>query len=102
MSKTNNYQVIEDNAGGMYLFFFGPDDQVILGVENIEYAQPGDLDQITLDEARTWDSQLTDPQAHYDELTSFDLGWSIVADQNGVYSTYMGRAARIVFGVEDN
>jgi len=97
--KKQNYQVIEDNAGGMYLFFF-KGDKVVLGLENIEFAQPGDLDNITLKEAKTWESRLDDPQAHYDDLTSHEFGWQVVADQDGVYPDRMGRAAEIVFSVE--
>lgn len=96
-----NYQVIEDNGGGMYLFFFDGDDKVVLGLENIEFAAPGDLDNITLDEAQTWDSQLDNPQAAYDDITRYEFGWKVVADQNGVYPDGMGRAAQIVYGVDD-
>lgn len=96
----SNYQVIEDNAGGMFLFFFNADGSVALGVENIEHAQPGDLDNVTLTEAKTWDSHLDDPQAHYDDLTSHQIGWEIVADQSGVYPDRMGRAAEIVYRIE--
>lgn len=97
---SQNYVVIEDNAGGMYLFFFSPNDEVILGLENIEFAQPGDLDGITLDEAQTWERQLDDPQAHYDDITSFEFGWSVVADQDGVYPDRMGAAAQIVYAID--
>lgn len=96
---SNKYQVIEDNGGGMYVFFFDG-DRVILGIENVEYAQPGDLDNINLDEVETWDSQLDDPQAAYDNITSFEFGWSVVSDQDGVYPDRMGRAAEIVFQIE--
>lgn len=94
------YQVIEDNAGGMYLFFF-QNDKVILGIENIEFVTVGDLDNVTLDEAKTWDSQLDNPQEDYDNITSYDFGYNVVADQNGIYPDKMGRAAQIVFGIED-
>lgn len=94
------FKVIEDNAGGMYLFFFSG-DTVILGVENIELATPGDLDNITLDEAKTWDSQLSDPQVTYDDITSHEFGWKVVADDKGIYPERMGRAAQRVYQVED-
>jgi hypothetical protein len=92
----DTYQVIEDNAGGMYLFFFDG-NKVILGVENIEFVTPGDLDNVTLDEAKTWDSQLDNPQSHYDNITSYEFGWQVVADQNGIYPAAMGRAAQIAY-----
>ena len=83
----------------MYLYFF-EGNRVILGLENIEYVQPGDLGNITFDEASGWDSQLDNPQEHYDNLTSFEFGWQIVADLDGVYPDRMGRAAEMVFGIE--
>ena len=97
---TVDYQVIEDNSGSMYLFFFDKNDKPILGIENIEYAQPGDLDNITLSEARTWDSQLFQPGKAYNNITSFNFGWQVVADQDGVYPDRMGRAAQILFKID--
>lgn len=94
------YQVIEDNGGGMYLFFFDNAGDVILGLENIEFATPGDLEGITPAKAKGWDSKLEDPQAHYDNITSYQFGWQIVADTDGVYPEHMGRAAQILFRVE--
>jgi hypothetical protein len=101
MNTYQVYQVIEDNAGGMHLFFFDDDNNVILGLENMEYCQPGDLDGITFDEARTWsDNHLENPQFYYDNITSFEFGYSVVADQDGINIDEMGRAAQLVFGIE--
>lgn len=94
------YQVLEDNAGGMHLFFFTEDGQVILGVENIEHVQPGDLDNVTLENARTWDSQIENSQKAYGEMVGFEFGYQVVADQYGVYPDRMGRAAQRVYGIE--
>ena len=41
------FEVIEDNAGNMFLFFFDKNDLVVLGLENIENCEPGDLDNIS-------------------------------------------------------
>ncbi len=102
LSKENTmttYDVIEDNAGGMFLFFFD-NGNVILGVENIEHAEPGDLDSITLEDARYWDSQLDDPQGAYDDITGHQFGWNVVANHRRQYPARMGRAAQRVFGID--
>ena len=94
-----NYQVIEDNGGGMSLFFFEK-DKVILGFTDIEFIEPGDLDEVTLNDALDWDNKLPDPQAIYDNITSYEFGWDVVADQDGIYPERMGAAARIVYRIE--
>ncbi|MHC4195611.1 MAG: hypothetical protein ACYSQZ_06675 [Planctomycetota bacterium] len=86
------YQVIEDNGGNMYLFFFN-EGKVILGL-------PGDLDNISFNDALDWDNPLSDPQAVYDNIISYEFGWDVVADQDGIYPDLMGRAAQIVYHIE--
>jgi hypothetical protein len=100
LEEKMTYQVIEDNGGGLFIFFFDGNDSVVLGVENLEFAQPGDLDNPSLSEAKSWDSQLDNPQAHYDDITGRQFGYEVVADQHGVYPSRMGRAAQIIFRVE--
>ena len=98
----NKYQVIEDNAGGMYLFMFDIlDGTVILGIENIENVEPGDLEDVDIDDVSGWDSQLHNPQDVYDEFLNSEFGYEVVADQNEVYPDRMGRAAQMVFNIED-
>lgn len=96
----NEYQVLEDNAGGLYLFFF--DCGVILGLENIENAEPGDLDGITFEDARRWDGQMENPAEVYSNITSYEYGCEIVADENGVYPQRMGRAAQRVYRIDED
>ena len=51
-----------------------------------------------------WESDLPDgytAQRLYDELTSREYGWQIIADDAGVYPERMGAAGRIVFGLND-
>ncbi len=98
----HSYQVLEDNGGGMFLFFFDENDKVVLGIENIEYAEPGDLDNITLDEASGWESQLNDPAKAYKSITRYEFGWEVVADENGTYPDRMGGAALILFRVSED
>jgi hypothetical protein len=93
------YQVIEDNGGNMYLFFF-EEDKVILGFTDIEFVEPGDLDNISLNDALDWDNPLSDPQKVYNNIISYEFGWDVVADQDGIYPDLMGRAAQIVYHIE--
>ena len=99
----NRYEVIEDNGGGMYLFVFDDTDQAVLGIENIEYCTPGYLTPpLDMADVTGWDSQLDDPQAVYKNITSYEFGWAIVADQNGIYPHQMGRAAQIVYQINND
>src|SRR5690606_36866251 len=41
-----------------------------------------------------------DPQAAHARLTGHEPGWTVVADQDGVYYDRMGEAAKRVFGEE--
>jgi hypothetical protein len=100
--QLSNYQVIEDNGGGIYLYWFDETGQVILGLENVEYAQPGSCDNMDFDDIRRWERQLDSPQSHYDELASYEFGWQVIADQDGIYSDRMGRAGQILYQVEQD
>ena len=95
-----NYQVIEDGGGSVYLFVFAEDGQVIHGIGNLEYAQPGELDNLDVTDVAGWEGHLDDPQDGYDSLTGFPFGWQVIADQNGRYPERMGRAGQILFQVE--
>ncbi len=95
----NTYQIIEDNGGNLYLFVFDPADNVVGGIENLEYAQPGEYNEVKnglasdpLQEIGGWDGHMDDPQATYDKLTSYQYGWQVVCD-NGVISEHLGAAA---------
>ena len=81
------------------MFWFDA-DRVILGLENLEYANPGDMTDLTFRDAQSWDSQLETPQDDYDSTLSYEFGWAIVADQNGVYPARMGRAASRLYQIE--
>lgn len=97
-------QAIEDNAGTLYVaihrgekttHLFSTDRPDAWGApmrDIIEAAgQP--------DGASAWDGDADDPQAAYDQLTSYQYGWKIVADWSpeGGYDEYpnaMGANAR--------
>ena len=103
------FQVIEDNGGGLHLAVFD-DDVCIYYASGYEHS-PAHLqeDMAALYSGRHplqdgWESDLPDgytPQQLYDNLTSFEYGWEIIADDAGVYPERMGAAGRIVFGLDD-
>lgn len=104
--QSTRYQVIENNAGGLFLFVLTPDDKVVYCHGYYEY-NPGRLsanlnsldagDDVTL-----WDGNDEDGQTIYGELT--DQGAQIVAEgaagKRTLYPDLMGIAAQIEFGVE--
>ena len=49
-----------------------------------------------------WEGNEENPQAVYDNITSFEYGWEIVADNDGIYPDKMGCAARKEFGLLEN
>ena len=109
MAKKLNYAVIEDNAGGLHLAIFRGNTCVWYGSgyernldrlrEDITALRDG------ADPVRdAWETDLPDnytPQQIYDEITSCDYGWSIIADEENLYPNYMGAIGRIAFEIDD-
>ena len=103
------YQVIEDNSGGLHLFVMRR-SKVIYGSSGHEY-RPGNLGNADLaaleagDDTSGWEHQPGNPQADYDNLTSYEYGWQVVAEGGKgwrkLYPARMGRAAQIEFAVSD-
>lgn len=102
------YEVIEDNSGGLTLAVFNENGNVEYLHSGYEYGNPGNLmtDIILLrngaDPVRDWEGNEENPQAVYDNITSFEYGWEIVADNDGIYPDKMGCAARKEFGLLEN
>jgi len=109
---TNNrlsYQVLEDNGGGLHLAVFNG-DECIYYASDYEYI-PGNLreDITALQNGAdplqdSWEFYLPDgytAQQLYDELTSYEYGWAIIADDVGVYPERMGAAGRTAFGLDN-
>lgn len=101
------YQYIEDNGGGLYLFVFDGDGNLVEGIGNLEYAGAGEGAEVqaalradAVAEVRTWEGRLDDPQTVYD---AFCADWTAqtVADERGVYVERMGRAAMRYFGIAE-
>jgi hypothetical protein len=104
-----NYEVIEDNGGGLSLYVFWA-GKVIYSHSGYEYV-PGQLtyDLDTLDagtNVKGWDGREANPQESYDNITSYDFGWEVVASGGGgtrrLHKSHMGGAAMREFGVEED
>ena len=114
MSKTIRYEVIEDNGGGLHLAVFDDNNKVAYIHSGYEYTKGSlvsSIEELKSDNncMENWDGNCggvkwefgTDPQALYDNITSYEYGWKIVADNNGIYSDKMGYAAKFEFGMEE-
>ena len=109
MAKRLSYVVIEDNAGGLHLAIFDNNTCVWCGS-----GYERNLDRLKEDinalQNRSdpvqegWESDLPEgytAQQVYDELTSYDYGWSIIADDTNIYPEYMGGMGRIAFEIDE-
>jgi len=112
------YQVIEDEQGGLALFIFNQNEEVVYGATGYEY-RPGTLvEDITAfmrhGNVENWEVQTddttgepTDMQAVYDNYGNLDYGWDVIA--LGDYDSHreikwfkvMGAAAKTEFGTEE-
>lgn len=99
----------EDNGGGLHLYVFDADVNMIAGYTNLEYAGAGEWNDVKagmmtdpLKEIDGWDSdsRLENPQEHYEAITATEFGWQLVASEKGLYPDRMGAAARKYFGIE--
>jgi len=104
------YQVLEDNGGGLHLAVFDSDDKCIWYASGYEHNPSGLREDIAaLKEgshpvADEWEPNLPEgytPQQLYDDLTSCEYGWEIIADDVGTYPERMGASGCAVFGLDD-
>ena len=111
MTKTRlSYQVLEDNGGGLHLAVFSGDECICYasGLEHLPVADVQEMIQALQDGTDPvqdgWESDLPDdytPQRLYDELTSYEYGWEIIADELDTYPWRMGAAGKRTFGLDD-
>lgn len=102
-SITKKFNVIEDNGGGLTLVIFDDSDEVTYLHTGYEYI----LGQLTNDltelsngsDQSTWDGCEENPQEIYDNITSFEYGWEVIADNDGIYPEAMGTAGCLEFGI---
>jgi hypothetical protein len=112
MSSKYEYQVIEDNGGGLALYVFGDGGidggKVIFAHTSYEYVK-GQLitDLNNLDggsDVTLWDGCDDEPQALYDDLDNFETGWQVVAQgsdgERTLYPNLMGTAAKLEFSID--
>ena len=108
MKNTYQYQYIEDNGGGLHLFVLDEDNQVVLGITNLEYAPAGEwykvkdsLNRAAYAEASQWSGQMQeydiDPTAAYQEFINDEHSSKVVAQDGMVYPDRMGVAAQKYF-----
>ena len=100
------YQALEDNGGGLHLAIFNSNADCVWFASDFE-RDPANLrscvEDLQLDgNIEDWEGGEDNPQALYDDITSHEYGWEIVADSNGLYPERMGAAARKAFQVEDD
>lgn len=85
------YKVIEYNGGGLTLVVFGENGSLINDINALKNGE----------DPSYWDGNVDDPQAAYDEINSFDFGFEVVADEDGIYPNKMGVAASLEFGIDE-
>ena len=108
MTKTRlNYQVLEDNGGGLHLAVFN-DNECIWFASSYEFIPDNLREDIAAlrDGANPlqdgWEFYLPEgytPQRLYNEFTSQKHGWQIIADETNIYPHRMGAAGRMAFGL---
>lgn len=101
LKRRRHFEVIEDNAGGLHLFVYDDDDNVVYAASDFEYV-PGDLAEAMkalwkgVDPiADGWDTQYKDPQEFrngFTEESQRNGGWRLVADEDGLYEAMSGAA----------
>lgn len=106
------FEVIEDNGGGLTLAIFnaeGKVDYIHSGYEYIHKQLRDDLEALRNGDnpVEDWDGNCggmeweygTNPQTIYDNITSYEYGWEVIADNEGIYPEKMGNAAKIEFNI---
>lgn len=106
--KRVSYEVIEDNGGGLHLTVFDGNGNVIFYANGYEH-MPADSLRTDIEALRNGDNTdgwetngmtREEMQEAYDSLTAHEHGWSVVADNDGIYYERMGAAAMLAFGIE--
>jgi len=103
------YEVIEDNAGQLYLFVF-QGGEIVYAADGFECSR-GILKESLEELNRTgtvedWEpGNIEEPEAVYETLQDWINegmgGAKLIADQDGTYPDRMGAAGMIEFGIEE-
>jgi len=108
------YEVVEDNGGGLTLFVYNENKEVIYAHTGYEYLLPSADLRIDIaaiengDDPTSWDGcwgdnsdeagTPVDFRASFDDESKCNGGWRLIADSYGVYYDRMGSAGKSVFG----
>lgn len=95
------FEVIEDNGGGLYLVVFNDNGNVIYLHSGYEYtagALKTDISALDTEDPEDWEGNEENPQQSYDDMTDYEYGWEVIADNNGCYYDKMGCAGHREFG----
>lgn len=98
------YKAIEDNGGGLYLAVYDSEGLKVVyfhsGYEYVPSQLKTDIKELKngAEPEREWEGNAENPQESYDNITSYEYGWKVVDDNNGMYFEDMGSAAHTEFG----
>lgn len=100
-NKCQDYQVIEDNAGGLYLFIFNDDGECIYAHSGYQHCE-GQIreDLIELESggnASDWDGCEDNPQKYYNSIDTDGIGFNVIVDNNQSYFDAMGLSGQSEF-----
>ena len=110
------YEVIEDNAGRLYLFVFGAKGKIEYAMGGYE-TMPGmlskDIEELKQSGSTEgwegqdfWEDKPITPEEFYEQLKDWvdegKGGAQIIADEKGTYQNKMGVAGKKEFGEEEN
>lgn len=111
----NNYEIIEDNAGTLHMYVRNEEGSLIFASP----VRPEDIQTCLADveNSKAWDEDMNllcylmeekelnsleeAREAYYENLTGYEYGWSIIADNEGIYPASMGAAGMEAFNLDD-
>lgn len=108
------YEIIEDNAGTLHMYVRDEEGILIFGspvqaddiqncITDVENAAVWDEDMemlCYLMEEKELESLEEARVAYYESLTGYEYGWSLIADNDGIYASHMGYAGMQAFGLD--
>lgn len=106
-----NFEVIEDNAGGLHLFVFDCNWMPVIAFCNFEYYK-GSLQEMLIELSEYEyaedfafhykdDNGILNPTGLYNELRKDGSGNNVIIDSYGFYISEMGSAAKYEFDIEN-
>lgn len=98
------YEVIEDNGGGLTLVIFDKKDRVEYLHTDYEYVKRQLIDDLKAlkdgdNPIEDWEGNEENPQIVYENIISFEYGWKVIANNDGIYPDKMGITASLEFEI---